>query len=51
METFSVGEEVKVAEPFSVSLPDTYKIESITEDGTCTLENGVDFHISNLIKL
>jgi hypothetical protein len=48
---FAIGDVVRVSEDFAFALPETYTISEIREDGTCTLDNGIDFAPEHLIKV
>lgn len=48
---FNVGDKVTVSEWFVQAFPGVYTIESIREDGTCTINGGVDFAPEHLTKV
>lgn len=39
----NINDIVRVLEPFNETCPDTYVIVDVRDDGTCTLDNGIDF--------
>lgn len=51
MDTFNVGDQVRVHVPFTDALPDVYTIEAIHEDGTCVIAGGIDYSPTHLSKV
>ena len=51
MESYQVGDMVRTKEPFNEFYPDIYVIESVREDGTCSIADGIDFAPTNLERV
>lgn len=48
---FQIGDKVRVSEWFVNAYPDVYEVESVREDGTCSIAGGIDFAPEHLIKV
>ena len=46
-----VGDTVKVLPPFDIAFPETYTVEAVKEDGTCTIAGDRDFDPIYLEKI